>query len=124
MSKTTTTTTARSYTSRNPSLAPTSRRRIASAEAYLSHIDERMKKRKIPMNFFQDPEDMYIEIQDLKSKLAKAQTECTRLRTLLQKTEYGKSRKQKQVEELLRANAIVETTGPRYETLFKEVNVS
>lgn len=76
------------------------------------------------MNFFQDPEDMYIEIQDLKSKLAKAQTECTRLRTLLQKTEYGKSRKQKQVEELLRANAIVETTGPRYETLFKEVNVS
>lgn len=112
---------ARSSPTRHRSV---SRRQKSTSEVYLANVDSRIRRRKVPQKFFHDPEDMYIEIQDLKSKLAKSQAECVKLRTALQKTEHGKNRKQRQVEELLRANAIVETSGSRYESLFKEMNVS
>lgn len=83
-----------------------------------------MKKRTIPSNFYKDPEGMYMDLQELRQEMALLRKENQNLKTLAQKSEADSIRKQKQVEELLRAHALVETKGTRYENLFKEVNVS
>jgi chromosome segregation ATPase len=93
------------------------------ARAYLSNVNRQMKMRQVPKNFHQDPEGMYMDIQELKQDLKKATAENMKLKTQLMQVEAGRVRKQKQVEELLRAHAIVETKGTHYEHLFKEVNL-
>ncbi|KAF0983504.1 hypothetical protein FDP41_010569 [Naegleria fowleri] len=90
---------------------------------YLSNVNKHMKKRTIPSNFYKDPEGMYMDLQELRQEMALLRKENQNLKTLAQKSEADSIRKQKQVEELLRAHALVETKGTRYENLFKEVNL-
>uniref|UniRef100_A0A7S1PHT0 Uncharacterized protein n=1 Tax=Percolomonas cosmopolitus TaxID=63605 RepID=A0A7S1PHT0_9EUKA len=66
---------------------------------------------------------MYIELQQLKQQITGLETENLKLRTQVQKVEQGRERKERQVEELLKAHAIVETKGRKYESLFKEVSL-
>ncbi|KAG2377605.1 hypothetical protein C9374_009121 [Naegleria lovaniensis] len=90
---------------------------------YLSNVNKHMKKRTIPSNFYKDPEGMYMDLQELRQEIAILRKDNQNLKTLAQKSEADSIRKQKQVEELLRAHALVETKGTRYENLFKEVNL-
>ncbi len=111
------------FKARSLSNIPRSFRKREIGEDAIHVVDERIKLKKVPQNFFKDPEAMYMEIQELKSQIIKYQSEINVLKAGLQKTEVGQLKKQKQIEELLRAQAIVETKGQKYETLFKEVNV-
>ncbi|KAL9643805.1 hypothetical protein ABK040_013219 [Willaertia magna] len=90
---------------------------------YLSNVNKQMKKRTIPTSFYKDPEGMYMDLQDLKNEITVLKKENQALKTQIHKIEGDKIRKQKQVEELLRAHALVETKGAHYENLFKEVNL-
>ena len=69
---------------------------------YLSNVNKHMKKRTIPQNFFKDPEGMYMDLQELRQEVSLLRKENQNLKTLAQKSEADSSKKQKQVEELLR----------------------
>lgn len=83
----------------------------------------KINKRKIPASFHKDPEEMYMELQQLKQEVTSLSKDNLKLKTQVQKVEQGREKKEKQVEELLKAHAIVETRGTKYETLFKEVSL-
>lgn len=92
-------------------------------DAYLSSVNKNMKRRKIPQKFYKDPEAMYMDLQQLKQEMSAIRDENTKLKTQVHMAEAKKTKKQKQIEELLRAHSLVETKGSHYESLFKEVNV-
>jgi hypothetical protein len=92
-------------------------------DAYLSNVNKNMKRRKIPQKFHKDPEGMYMDLQQLKQEISAVREENTKLKTQLHMTEAKKTKKQKQIDELLRAHSLVENKGSHYENMFKEANV-
>eukprot|EP00761_Pharyngomonas_kirbyi_P007966 gb/GECH01007977.1/.p1 GENE.gb/GECH01007977.1/~~gb/GECH01007977.1/.p1 ORF type:complete len:658 (+),score=201.89 gb/GECH01007977.1/:1-1974(+) len=81
------------------------------------------QQKKIPKSFNKDQEAMYIEIEQLKKAKANLEKENTKLKAKVNRADTTISRKERQVNELLKAQSITES-GSRYESLYHEANLS
>eukprot|EP01028_Stygiella_incarcerata_P005116 TRINITY_DN2191_c0_g1_i1.p1 TRINITY_DN2191_c0_g1~~TRINITY_DN2191_c0_g1_i1.p1 ORF type:complete len:564 (+),score=225.12 TRINITY_DN2191_c0_g1_i1:269-1960(+) len=83
-------------------------------ETFFDEVDKSQKKKRVPKSFHYDAEDMYDEVTKLKRELRNSNDELRVLKTKLLKTQGESSRKDKQIEELLKARSAVETKSSHF----------